>query len=342
MQVKNVRDMTKSLAFEIGNQLKNQYPESAIGLIGCHAAGESNPSCEYDYLIVRDEVQRIERRLIKNNLVDIIFIDKQSIQQNNDYKLILALLDINVISDPNWDIISIVSNIKSNKSKNLNRYAKYSLFKSLSVMGRFNDAINASNILDAGFWLLSSANTFAMAIIALNGKVPRRSHLLQEFRADNITSMNIFELWSEVSGLNLATKVSVTRRLDAIRDVLQTGSTFSASPIFSQHEYAYKIIETKSNYLLKSHSVLDAYCYLGIELTKSVEKLYELRCQNTETVPLFHKMVEQLNVNEKNMKKLDIQTIRLIGINSDEQLLKSQGLNFTNLIKTFAKNISQK
>ncbi len=333
--------MTQNLEYKIAENLKIEFPESAIGLIGCHSSGESNPYCEYDYLIVHDEIQKIERRLINNNLMEIIFIDKHNIQQNNDFNLILALLDINVISDPNWDLISIVSNIKSNVSKYLNRFAKHSLFKSLTVMGRFNDSIEASNILDAGFWLLSSANTFALAITALQGKVPRGSHILHQFRTENLSFMDNFELWSEVSGLNLATKVSVTRRLDAIREVLQIGSFFSTSHIFSQHEYAYMIIEAKSNYLLKTHSVLDAYCYLGLELTKSIEKLYELRCQQTGKIPIFHEIVQQLNDNEKYMKKLDIQTIRLIGINSDEQLLKSQGLRFTNLIKTFAKKISK-
>lgn len=328
---------SKKIGFEIAELMKNEFPDSAIGLTGCYSSRESYATCEYDYIIIKEGRKKIERRLINNNFVEIIFLNKQSIQEIKDFKLIFAFLDMNVISDPYWDLIPIVANIKSVSSKHLSKYANQSLFKSLSNMGRFNEAINANNLLDAGFWLLNSANIFASAIIALNGKIPRSSHILQEFRLNSPESLNVFELWSEVSDLNFATKVSVTRRLDAIREVLKIGSVFYDSIFFSQHKYAYLIIEAKCNYLIKTHSVVDAYCYLGFELTKSIEKLYELQCQKKGKAPLFHEIVKQLNIQEKFSKKLSTQTIRLIGINSDEQLLRSRGARFIKLIKTVSK-----
>lgn len=336
-EVRMFVNKSKKIGFEIAEQLKNEFPKSAIGLIGCYSSREFYFACEYDFLIIQEGTKKIERRLINNNFVEIIFINKKSVQNINNFKMIFAFLDMNVISDPHWDLIPTVASIKSESSKHLSKYAKQSLFESLSNIGRFNDAINVNNLLDAGFWLLNSANIFASAIIALNGKIPRNSHILQEFRKNIPNSLNIFELWSEVEGLNFATTVSVTRRLDAIREVLKIGSIFSDSNIFSQHEYAYLIIEAKSNYLVKTHSVLDAYCYLGLELTKSIEKLYELQCQKKGNAPLFHEMIKQLNIQENSLKKISTQTIRLIGINADEQMLRSQGSRFSKLIKTVIK-----
>jgi len=325
---------------EITEQLKKEFPEAAIGITGCRSSGEPYPPCEYDYLIVHEGAKRIERRLSKNNFIELLFLDKNTIQNTSENTVILALLDMTVISDPGWDLIPIVYKIKAEFSKHLQQYAKRILFKSLSGLGRFKDAIDAGNTLDAGFWLLNSSNSFAKAIIALNNKVPRGSHLLNDFRTAVAVSPDMFEIWSEATGANLATKVAVTRRLDALQELLRVGSIFSDSIIFSDSKYAYMFIEATSNYLVKSHAIVDAYCYLGLEITRVIDELYELNCRIKGKPPLFHEMFSHLTNNEKPLRKLSMQTIRLIGINSEEQILKEQSSRIKNLIQKVAKNIS--
>ena len=325
---------------EIAEQLKKEFPKDAIGITGCRSSGDAHPPCEYDYLIVQDGIKRIERRLIKNNSIELLFLNKESVQDFSDNMTILSLLNMNVISDPSWDLIPIVYKIKEDTLKHLQQYAKNILFKSLSFLGRFKDSIDVGNTLDAGFWLLSSANSFAKAIIALNGKVPHGSHLLNEFRTGITVSSDMFEVLSESSGVNLATKVAVTRRLDALREILQIGSIFSNSTIFNGPKYAYKFTEAKSNYLVKSHEIVDAYFYLGLEITRAIEELYEYKCRIKGKPPLFHEIFNQLNINEKPLRKLSMQTIRLIGINSEEQILIEQSSRIKNLIQKVAKNSS--
>ncbi len=332
-------DISQSSIKKIAEQLKREFPESAIGITGCRSSGEPHPPCEYDYLIVQEGTKRIERRLSNNNFIELLFLDKDTVQNASENMIILALLDMKVISDPSWVLIPIVHKIKSKYSKHLQQYAKRILFKSLSGLGRFKDAIDADNMLDASFWLLSSANSFAKAIIALNDKVPRDSHLLNEFRTTVAVSSDMFEIWSEASGSNLATQVTVTRRLDAFRELLKAGSIFSNSTIFNDPRYTYMFTEATSNYLVKSHAIVDAYCYLGLEITKAIEELYDFKCKIKGEPPLFHKMFSHLITNDKPLK-LSMQTIRLIGINSEEQMLKEQSSRIKNLIQKVAKNIS--
>ena len=335
-------DISQSSAKEIAEQLKKEFPDSAIGITGCRSSGSSYPNCEFDYIIVQKGAKRMERRIFKKNFIELLFLDKDSVQNSSDDKVVLALLDMNVISDPKWDLIPIVYKIKTDVMNHLQKYAKNTLFKSLSTLGRFQDSIDASNSLDASFWLLSSSNSFAKAIIALNNKVPHDSHLMNEFRKQFAFFPGMFDVWSESSGINLATKVAVSRRLDAFREILQIGSIFSNSSIFSDPKHVYMFAEAKSNYLVKSHEIVDAYCYLGLEITRAIEELYEFKCRIKDKPPLFHKMFSQLTINEKPLKNLSMQTIRLIGINSDEQLINKQGIRLKNLIQKVIKNIKNK
>ena len=331
--------ISQSSTKENAEQLKKEFPEAAIGITGCWSSGEPHPPCEYNYLIVHPGPTRIERRISKNNFIELLFLDKNTVQNASDNKIRLALVDINVISDPHWDLIPIVYKIKADRSKHLQQYAKNILFKSLSYLGRSKDSVDAANTLEAGFWLLCSANSFARAIIALDNKVPHDTHLLKEFRKGIKKKPAMFDIWSEASGINLATKVSVARRLDAFREILQVGYIFSYSHIFNDYINAYKFTEATSNYLVKSHAILDAYCYLGLKITKAIEELYEFKCRINDKPPLFHEMFSQLTVNAKPLKKISKQTILLIGINSEEQKIREHNAILKNLIQKFAKSI---
>ena len=326
---------------EIAEQLKKEFPEAAIGITGCRSSGEPYPPCEYNYIIVQEGTKRIERRLTKNNFIELLFLDKDTVHNTSENMVILALLDMNVISDPSWDLIPIVYKIKTESSRYLQQYAKRTLFKSLTDLGRFKDAIDEDNTLDAGFWLLNASNSFAKSIIALSSKIPRDSHLLNEFRTVVAVSPDMFKIWFEASGANLATKVAVIRRLDALRELFRVGSIFSDSTIFNDPKYAYIFIEATSNYLVKSHAIVDAYCYLGLEITRVIDELYELKCRIKGNPPLFQEMFRHLTNNEKPLRNLSMQTIRLIGINSEEKILKEQSSNIKSLIQKVAKNISK-
>jgi len=331
--------ISQSSAKENVEQLKKEFPEDPIGITGCRSSGEPHPTCEYNYLIVHQGATRIERRISKNNFIELLFLDKNIVQNASDNKIMLALVDMNVISDPRWDLIPIVHKIKANRSKHLQQYAKNVLFKSLSYLGRSKDSIDRVNTLEAGFWLLCSANNFARATIALGNKVPHDTHLLNEFRSEIIKKPGMFDIWSDASGVNLATKVSVARRLEAFREILQVGRIFSYSLIFNDHINAYKFTEATSNYLVKSHAILDAHCYLGLEITKAIEELYEFKCRINDKPPLFHEMFSQLTVNSKPLKKISRQTILLMGINSEKQKIKKYNASLKHLIQKFVKAI---
>ncbi|MFQ6135160.1 MAG: hypothetical protein ACE5KU_05035 [Nitrososphaerales archaeon] len=334
-------DTERPVAEDLAERLQDEFPGSALGLIGCHSSGEAYPPCEYDYLIVSEGKKRFERRLIGERFVDILFVDEDSVLRDAEDLLVLALIDMVAISDPRWILTPVVSKVKAESSRHLRSFARRVMFKSLQDLGRFRDALDAGNTLDAGFWLKSSAYSLATALTAYHGTVPRISHLLSEFRRKADASGDMFELWSEVLGLNLATDVSVTRRLDAFRDVVYAGSGMSASSFFADPKYTYMLTEARSNYLVKSHAVVDAYCYLGGELTRAIEELYELRCRSIGKAPVYQDMFSHLMRGDKSKRWLSMQTVRLIGINPDEHLLREQGSRFKDLIRTVAKSLSK-
>ncbi len=325
----------------LAKMLRDEFPDSALGLIGCHSSGEAYQPCEYDYLIVSKEVKRFERRLIGENFVDLLFVDEDSILRNTEDPLILALIDMVIISDPRWVLTPAVSKVKAESARHLHTFAHRVMIDSLTAIGRFRDSLDAGNTLDAGFWLMSSAYSLATAFIAYHSAVPRVSHLLSEFRRKADVSGDMFELWSEVMGLNLATDVSVTRRLDAFRDVMHGGSGMSASSFFADSKSTYKLTEARSNYLVKSHAVVDAYCYLGGELTKAIEELYESKCRYMGKTPVYHNMFSHLTGSDESKGEFSMQTVRLMGINPDEHLLRKQGSRFKDLVRSTAKSLSK-
>ncbi len=319
--------------------LKDEYPGSAIGLIGCYASGEEYPCCEYDFLIVSNTKSRYERRVIGNKFVDLLFIDESSLD-SADELFALALIDIIVATDPKWLLTPFVSRFKAESANYLHKFAKHTMFKSLLKLGRFRDAFDKVNNLAAGFWLSTSAYDFASALVAYYGSVPHTSHLLFQFRKTNL-STDIFELWSKVLSLNLATQVTVTRRLDVLRDILTSGLGILDSSMFPNPSYSYKLAETRIKFLIKSHSIVDAYFYLGYELANIIEKLYELKCKRFGKIPAYHDIINHL-VSSKPNVGMSTQSFRLMGITKDEHILQKQGSSFNNLVKNLAKNICKK
>ncbi len=319
--------------------LQREFPGSALGLIGCHSSGEAYLPCEYDYLVVSKE-RGFERRLINEEYIDIVFVDEEDLLNVSTDPLILALIDAEVISDPRWVLTPVVSRIKAEASKHLRSFARRVMFKSLSDLGRFQDALDAGNCFDASFWLQSSAYGLAAAFVAYRGSVPRGSHLLPEFRRVADEADGVFEIWSTVLGLNLASKVSVMRRLDAFRDLLQAGSGISSSPVFAELGSTYMLTEARSNYLLRSHAVADAYSYLGLELMRAVEELYEFRCISAGKTPVYQNMFSHL-ARLGASRGLSMQTVRLIGLSSDAYLLRDQGAQFNGVVRSVAKSVSK-
>ena len=313
----------------VANALRSEFPNSALGLIGCHASGEAYPDCEYDYLIISEGEKRFERRIINGRIVDILFLNEETLLNDSEDQLALALTDLNIIADAGWSLKHQESNITAEEPQRLKRFARRTIFESLADQGRYQDSFKAGNLFEADFWLRISSYNLAIAVIASKGKVPRSSHLLAEFRRASEDAGDLFGAWSKTQGLDMATDVTVMRRLDALREVLDLEQSDAS-------KYAYQLAEARSKHLVKSHSVVDAYCNLGAELTRTVEETYELKCRSTGRSPQYHDIFNQLLNGELRM-----QIVRLIGLTSEETVLKERSAYLQNTAKSIAKYLSK-
>ncbi len=307
--------------------LRSEFPNSALSLIGCRSAGEAYPCCEHDYLIISEGEKRFERRIINGQIVDLLFLDEQTLQNAFEDELALALTDLNIIADPRWRIKHQESRINAEAPQRLQRFARQTIFKSLGDLGRHQDSLNVGNLFEADFWLKSSGYNLAMALIASKETVPRRSHLLAEFRRASEDGGDLFSAWSKIQSLDMATDVSVMRRLDALREILERSNATN---------YSYKLAEARSKHLIESHAVVDAYCNLGAELTRTIEEMYESKCRSTGRLPQYHAILSQLLDGSP-----PLQMIRLIGLTPEETVLKEQGAYLQKTAKSIAKNLSK-
>ncbi len=314
---------------KVADALRSEFPNSAIGLIGCHAAGEAYPDCEYDYLIISEGKKRFERRVVNGRVVDILFLNEETLLNAPEDQLALALTDLNILVDPQWSLKHQESCISAKTPQLLKRFARRTIFESLADLGRHQDAFKVGNLFEADFWLRSSGYNLASAVIASKGTVPRRSHLLDEFRRASGDAGDLFGDWSKTQGLDMATEVTVMRRLDALREVLELEQSDAS-------KYAYQLAEARSKHLVKSHSVADAYCNLGAELTRTVEEVYESKCRSTGRSPQYHDIFNQLLNGDRRL-----QIVRLIGLTSEETVLEERSIHLQNTAKSIAKDLSK-
>jgi hypothetical protein len=308
--------------------LKSEFPDLAIGLIGCHSSGEAYPECEHDYLVISEGEKRFERRIVNGQIVDILFLNEDVFLNTSENQVALALTDLKIITDPQWSLKHQESRIKSETPQRLLRFARRTIFESLSDLGRHQDSFNANKLVEADFWLKSASYNLAAAIIASNGIVPRRSHLLAEFRRASKDAGNLFRVWSKTQSLDMATDVAVMRRLDALREILGPSK---------ESKYTYQLAEARSKHLIKSHAVVDAYCNLGAELIRTINETYESKCRTTGRSPQYHEIFSQLLYDNLCVQ----QTIRLLGLTSDETVLKEQRAYLQKTAKDIAKNLSK-
>ncbi|MCL4437175.1 MAG: hypothetical protein M1503_04525 [Thaumarchaeota archaeon] len=309
--------------------LRSEFPNSALGLIGCHTSGEEYPDCEYDYLIISESEKRFERRVINGRIVDLLFLNEATLLNASEERFSLALTDLNIIADPKWSLKHQESRITAEAPQRLQRFARRTIFESLADLGRHQDSFKAGNLFEADFWLKSSGYNLAAAVVASKGAVPRISHLLAEFRIASEDAGDLFGSWSKIQGLDMATDVTVMRRLDALREVLGLEPSDTS-------KYAYQLAEARSKHLVKSHSVVDAYCNLGAELTRTIEEIYESKCRSTSISPQYQNIFSELLNSE-----LRLQIVRLIGLTSEEALLKERSSYLKDAAKSIAKDISK-
>ena len=320
--------------------LIDEFPESSIGIIGCHSNGENYDSCELDCLIVSRE-NGFNRRFINETLVDLLFASKESLQENRSNKLSLSLLDMTVISDPSWFLNSLVLTVRANSLKYRDVFAKEKVFNALSDISRFEESLKSTHYLEADFWLKSSAYNLASALISKQGFVPRRSHILSEFRNQASSFEDLFQSWVNALGLNLATDISVARRLEAFRELIFSNSIFPDTQTFYSPKLTYKLAEKRVKSLMNSHLVTEAYCYLGFELVISVKDLYDYNCNVLEKVPAYPYIFSSFKRDDQSSKLLSVQTIKLLDLNVEENNLKKLGSHFKTIIKSYAKEISK-
>jgi len=293
--------------------------------------------------VISDEGVGFDRRLIGGMVVDLLLSNPDALRRGYTGALTIALKDLKVVRDPKWLITPFSAEFQDRSDSYMRLFAENSIFQALSKIGRFNDSSEAGLSLDAAFWLQSSAYSFASAIIAYENRVPRVSHILQELRVSKYAlHSGVFKVLADTLDLNLATDISVARRLEVLRELLNVASkirySYLSPSTLSRHSY--RLAEDRCIYLVRSHALLDAYCYLGYKATMIVEDLYEADCKALGVTPEYYDILQSL-IRRLGEKGLSGQTLRLMGLNSDAHFLEKQGSCLKDVVKKIAKTISK-
>jgi len=323
----------------IVSELKTEFPNSSIGLIGCRTTNELYPPCEYDFIITLPRRNEIERRRILNNFVDILFIDPATFLDNSIDFMELALVDMKIITDPRWILTPLSHSYKEDSAKYYHFQAKRDIFKSIAELGRFEQSLQTGEILAAGFWLATSCYSLSSSLISYNKITPRSSHILSEFRKVKLPS-EVFEIWSEIIGLRYATEITVYRRLEALRDVVNKISKIESNSKFDP-KLTYLLNEAKVNHLIRKHATIDAFVALGIELNRQIKILYELKCQKYNEPIKYDLILENLEKKDKSFIGLSKQTIRMINVSYDNKGIKEQASILKDFLLLTAKRFSR-
>lgn len=267
---------------ELLSRTKELFPSSPLALIGCRAQGYAHPVCEYDFIVLSEKREGKERLLESKAYIDLHFVSTTNLDGLRISDMALTLYRAHLVSDPSWTLTTLLSKIKSlGVTKLIQPIFIRRIRSALSKLTALHTALDEGSALDAAYWLQSAAYDCSDAVAILNGHPPSPSHTfgqMQNFCTKNFDGR--FKTWSDVLNVDLASTASVRRRLDLLQAALErlaearNESSVGQSSSLLASPYYFQLAEKKALYLVKSHNVVEAYCYVGRELIEALKELF--------------------------------------------------------------------
>ncbi|HUI86118.1 MAG TPA: hypothetical protein VLY21_03055 [Nitrososphaerales archaeon] len=256
------------------------YLSAPVGITGCHSYGIARACCEYDVVIVSKEPAPRSTMVMGESYIDLFFPSEKDVLGPSDPELAVSLAQLKPVRDSSLIFSTSSAAARAVLHENLKKSAEGRLAKSLKSLGRADAALSKGALVDADFWLLSSAHEFAFAWLYLGGTKPAPSHLLEQLRAHSAESPGSYEAFSRAAGLEKASKSSCGERLESLsvvydavnakaRDAEGTGADTSRA--------AFEIVRAKAGFMNQAMMHADCYAFLGLEVCSALSQISEIR-----------------------------------------------------------------
>lgn len=220
---------------------------STVGLGGCKVHQTTLNCCEYNLTVFDDLIQKDTITTLDDQIIRIHHgkIDESSSDVLQKYE------SMQILSDPQWDLRTLLTNIKEKQDKIRNACAKSCLVDAAFF------ATKAKQSLDDPFsaiWIKCAAYLVCDGLVLLNAKPRSPTHMLGFIRKFVKNSKNVtFSGIEEIIGLERATPSLLERMMK---------STIGFSDMTENNNHGV-IIQKKYEYLVANSLLSDCYFYLG-------------------------------------------------------------------------------
>jgi hypothetical protein len=261
---------------------------STVGLGGCKVHQTTLDCCEYNLTVFDDLTQKDTITTLDDQIIRIHHgkIDESRSDILQKYE------SMQILSDPQWDLRTLLTNIKEKQDKIRNTCAK-SCFVDAAFF-----ATKAKQSLDDPFsaiWIKCAAYLICDGLVLLNAKPRSPTHMLGFIRKFVKNTKNItFSGIEEIIGLERATPSLLERMMK---------STIGFSDMTENNNHGV-IIQKKYEYLIANSLLSDCYFYLGY-LNKN--NIISIRDSIHKKPDLIHVLKTALDL-EHDPTKLEQQT----------------------------------
>jgi hypothetical protein len=198
------------------------------------------------------------------------------------------------------------------------------------------NAMNRSSSYDSAYWTLSASYNLSKLSIACEGLIQSPSHLLNQLK-DRKNEHNIDQYFNLLD-LEIATKSSVERRLQALNNLNRSLSTITNSnnELFARRM---KLIDNKIRWFIKNKMITNAFVLLGYENTLVIKKIYKEYCNSKYLSTHNYKIISEI-LEEDISTSVGKSTIKMLQIPMDEQRITEKLDILNNLLIEIRDNIA--
>ncbi len=318
------------------------FPTNEVAIVGCHASGQSRPSCEYDLLVISRDPIPEKVVSVGGSYARIIFRNEGEVREPRP-EMAVALASAVPLRDGSLLLAAAISDAREHFGVNCVTLMESHLASSLKGISRVEELLPANEFREADFWLLSAAYDYAYAELLRAEVVPAPGHLLTQMRSLPGVRSEGFRAWTDGAGLELASRASCENRLESlsvIYDVLRT-STASPEALSQVGRYrdpdAFSLLKRKAAQLMADMESVECYSYLGRESVRSVADLYALHASRLGKEKDYISTIRELTVG--NDRLISEEVLKSLGLVRSQEILSHATAELKQSVSALAKKI---
>ena len=261
---------------------KTDYP---VALGGCRAEKINHDCCDYNLIIfdkkdIPDSIVQIDNEFVRLHHSD---LNESRTEILNQYT------NLEIISDPRWELKIFLSQIKEKKELISKTSAKKCIIESQVCLTKAKDSLIESDPITS-CWVKCTAYFLMDAILILNNKHNFPVHTLEIIRNLKSSRLNdSLSLITQCIGLERSTNSLLSRMLK---------STQGFSDMIEKNNHS-MIIKNKADFLIENSLFTDCYFYLG---NVNRNNFYKIKDSPTKFSEFIHVLKTGFDLENDNVK----------------------------------------